>query len=506
MRPKNSPQVALSDVGRALGLPVQELNVCGATAVSGVSADNRRIRPGDVFIARRGAKVHAATFAREAIAAGARAVVTDAEGAHIIGDADVPVLVVGDPARSAGVAAAAVYGNPAAQLTAFGVTGTNGKTSTAFMIDHILRKLGRTTGLIGTVAVRIGDLELASTLTTPQPADLQAMLATLVENGGTDLVMEVSSHALAQGRTEPMRFDVAGFTNLTHDHLDYHGTLEEYFAAKATLFDSDHCERAVVLVDDDAGQRLYDTLATERPGAAVSLSVTGLDADWSVTELRAEGAVQRFTLAGPGGSLETCTQLAGMFNVANAALAIIMVCEAGIPLAQIGQALGQEGVSPVIPGRMEVVGDKPYTVVDFAHNTDALDKAMVALHGVRPGKLIVVTGSAGERDREKRPQMAAAVARHADHLIVTDDDPHGEDPAQIRREVITGIPDGFSWEEIPDRAEAIHGAIRQAGDDDVVLIAGRGHETIQDVAGVDVEIDDRVIARDALARRKVDGT
>lgn len=496
MRPNTTHEVTLSRIADDLGLPAP-LDV----AVSGVSADNRLIHPGDLFVASRGETVHAAKFARSAIDAGAVGVLTDAEGADIIGEVDVPKLVVKDPAGIAGKVASIVYGNPSAALTTFGITGTNGKTSTAFMIDLLLRQLGRMTGLIGTVSVKIGDDVVPSALTTPQPVDLQAMLATLVERGGSDLIVEVSSHALEQKRTDPVRFDVVGFTNLTQDHLDYHGTIEEYFNAKAILFDTEHSVRGVVTVDDDAGQRLYDQANAERPGAIVSLSLTGKDADWSVTS---DG--QKFTLEGPGGILTSHTDLPGAFNVANAALALVMVIESGVNLATLGEAIAQVGVSPVIPGRMEVVGSRPYTVVDFAHNTDALEKAMLALKDRGFRRLIVVTGSAGDRDRGKRPMMAAVVAEHADHLVVTDDDPHSEDPAQIRREVIAGIPEGFSWVEIGDREQAIRSAIRDAHDDDVVLIAGRGHETIQDVAGDAIEIDDRVVARDALAHRMAENS
>ncbi len=490
-RPRKSPEVSLTHIADELGLASP-----ADVFVRGVSADNRTIQPGDLFIAVPGRKVHAAHFAQSAVEAGAVAVLTDAEGTRIASELGAPVIVAEKPASVAGKVASIIYGNPSASLTTFGITGTNGKTSTAFMIDDILRRLGRTTGLIGTVNVTIADDVVPAALTTPQPVDLQSILATLVERGGTDLIMEVSSHALEQKRTHPVRFDVVGFTNLTQDHLDYHGTLEEYFDVKATLFDAEHSVRGVVTIDDDAGQRLYDQVSAQRPGALVSLSLTGKDADWTVVT---DG--QQFTLKGPRGVLSTSTSLPGFFNVANAALAATMIIESGVNPADLAHTLGDRGISPVIPGRMEVVGDRPYTVVDFAHNTDALEKAMRALKGIRPGRLIVVTGSAGDRDRSKRPMMAAAIATHADHLIVTDDDPHSEDPAQIRRELIAGIPKGFSWEEIADREVAIRAAIRDAHDDDVVLLAGRGHETIQDVAGNAIEIDDRKVARETLARR-----
>lgn len=469
-------------------------------SITGVCADNRRVRPGDLFVAIHGASVHAARFARSAAEAGAAAVLTDAEGAAIAGDVGVPVLVVEDPARVAGLVASYCYGRPDEKLTTFAVTGTNGKTSTAYMIDDALVHLGRTTGLIGTVEVRIAGEAVPAQLTTPQPVDLQRMLAKLVERGGTDLVMETSSHALAQGRTEPIRFDVAGFTNLTQDHLDYHKTLEEYFRAKAVLFDSDHCERGVITVDDEWGRRLYREVSERRPGAAVSLSVRGNDADWRVASTL-DGGVQTIQLTGPAGTLDTFTRLPGSFNVANAALAAVMVMESGVSAQALASALGEDGISPTIPGRMEVVGEHPYTVVDFAHNTDALVKAMTSLRAARGGRLVVITGSAGDRDRGKRPKMAAAVAEHADYLVITDDDPHSEDPAQIRRDLIAGIPQGFDYVEIADREQAIITTIMACGSDDTILIAGRGHETIQEVADRAISIDDRVVARAALTQR-----
>lgn len=470
-------------------------------SVTGVCADNRQVRPGDLFVAVRGATVHAARFARAAVDAGAAAVLTDAEGAEIAGDVGVPVLVVADPARVAGLVASFCFGRPDERLTTFAVTGTNGKTSTAYMIEDALARLGRTTGLIGTVEVRIAGEAMPAQLTTPQPVDLQRMLADLVARGGTDLVMETSSHALAQGRTNPIRFDVAGFTNLTQDHLDYHKTFEEYFQAKALLFDEEHSARGVIMVDDEWGRRLFREVSGRRPGAVVSLSVRGNDADWQGTSAFETG-VQTISLTGPLGSLETLTRLPGDFNVANAALAAVMVMESGVAPQELAAALGERGISPAIPGRMEVVGERPYTVVDFAHNTGALVKAMTSLRAARGGRLVVVTGSAGDRDRGKRPMMAAAVAEHADYLIITDDDPHTEDPARIRAEMIEGIPAGFDYAEIGDRERAITSAIMGAGEDDTILIAGRGHETVQDVAGRAIDIDDRVVARTALRLRE----
>lgn len=505
LRPTSNTGVNLADVAERVGAAEPEAN----PHVTGASMDNRAIEVGDLFIAMPGTRVHGAKFAGAAIAAGAVAVLTDAAGRELV-DASVPVIVVEDVAWAAGPASAAIYGDPATKLTTFAVTGTNGKTTTSFMLDSILGELGRTTGLIGTVATRLAGAEVPAHLTTPQPADLQAMLATLVERGGTDLVMEVSSHALAQGRSRPIQFSVAGFTNLTQDHLDFHNTLEEYYQAKRLLFTPENSQRCVIIVDDDAGARLFDEVASERPGAAVALAVTGELGDlpagtrgWHVTDVHSAEHATRFTLRSSDGQvLDTATSLPGDFNVSNAALALVMALEAGHSPQSLSSALGATGVSPAVPGRMEVLAHEPRVIVDFAHNADALEKAIAALRPTTRGRLIVITGSAGDRDKTKRPVMARIVAEKADLLVVTDDDPHGEDPAAIRADLIAGIPQGAQWREIGDRTQAITETILGADAADTVLVAGRGHETIQEVAGVEIELDDRVVARAALTTRK----
>lgn len=485
----------LANVVRAIGGHSPDVTV------SGIVSDNRQVLPGDVFAAVPGEHVHGARFAADAVARGARAIVTDEAGAALI-DVDVPVVLVDDVPGVLGPLAAELYAEPAKKLTTYGVTGTNGKTTTAFMIEHILSSLGRTTGLVGTVAARVAGREIASTLTTPQPADLQTIMAALVETGGEDFVMEVSSHALIQGRTSPVKFSVAGFTNLTQDHLDFHETMEEYFAAKAKLFDKEKSSRQVITTDSDAGRELFARLD---PHNAVAL---GVFADvppaaryWRVTDIERSAQATRFAMTNEDGyRLTTFTTLPGDFNIANAALAIAMIAANGIDLAQL-QSVLDAGVTAVVPGRMETLAHHPRVIVDFAHNEDALDKALSSLADTTRGKLIVVTGAAGDRDRGKRPGMARVIASYADFLVVTDDDPHSEDPQLIRNAIIAGIPAEFPYVEIADREAAIRAAIARADDDDTVFIAGRGHETIQDVDGVAVEIDDRRVAREALEEK-----
>jgi len=476
-----------------------------------VRADNREIRGGELFAAHTGGHVHGARFARAAVDAGAAAVLTDPAGRELLsgGDPlDVPVLVADDVPALLGDLAATLYGRPADRLGTFAVTGTNGKTTTVFMVEHALRALGRRTGLIGTVELRIGDHAVPATLTTPQPADLQALLATMVAEDVDDLVMEVSSHALALHRVDPVVFDVAGFTNLTQDHLDFHETIEDYFDAKADLFTPARSRRGVVLVDDGWGRRLAERCATVHPGAVVTLAVDAVsaDADWQVREAATDGTGTTFTLVHRDGrTLRTRTALPGDFNLANAALAAVMVLESGVDPATLEDALAAAGgLSPQVPGRMEQLADAPRVIVDFAHNPGALAKALAALRPTTVGRLVLVFGATGSRDRSKRPEMARIAVDGADVVVVTDDDPHDEPAGQIRAEVLAAarahVPDA-TVREISSRADAIRTVVLEAGEDDTVLVAGRGHETVQEIAGVDHHLDDREEVRAALVQR-----
>ncbi|WP_240646097.1 UDP-N-acetylmuramoyl-L-alanyl-D-glutamate--2,6-diaminopimelate ligase [Georgenia sp. SYP-B2076] len=477
--------------------------------VRGVTADNRQVAGGELFAAHTGAHVHGARFAGAAARAGAAAVLTDPAGAALLETAaplGVPVLVTEDVTALLGELAAELYGHPGRALATFAVTGTNGKTTTAFMLDHALRALGRTTGLIGTVEVRVAGRAVPATLTTPQPAELQAMLAAMVEAGASDLVMEVSSHALALGRVEPLVYEVAGFTNLTPDHLDFHGDMESYFQAKAALFAPARSRRGVVLVDDAWGRRLADQVARQGGHAATLATRAGTDADWRVTESSAGAEGTALTLTHRDGrALRTRTALPGEFNLANAALAAVMVLESGVEPAVLEAALAATGgLSPQVPGRMEQLSARPRVVVDFAHNADALAQALAALRPGTAGRLRVLFGAAGNRDRAKRPEMGRLAVLGADDVVVTDDDPHDEPAAQIRAEVLAGatppVPD-TTVREIALREEAIRTVVLEAADDDTVLVAGRGHETVQEIAGVAHHLDDREEVRAALALR-----
>ncbi|WP_306295816.1 UDP-N-acetylmuramoyl-L-alanyl-D-glutamate--2,6-diaminopimelate ligase [Arthrobacter sp. STN4] len=490
-------------------------------AVSGASLDSRSIQPGDLYIALPGAHTHGASFAASAVSAGAVAVLTDRAGARqLAGTLAVPVLSCADPRRATGAIAALVYGTAdrdAAAMPLFAVTGTNGKTTTTYFLNSLLRALGRSTGLIGTIEILAGDEPIPSKLTTPESTEVHALLAAMAERGLGAASMEVSSHALAFGRVDSVVFDVAGFTNLTQDHLDLHGGMDDYFATKAQLFTPARSKRAVVTVDDDWGRRMA-------AGATVPVqtlaTVPGTTADWQVSGVERDGIGSRFRLDGPhGASFTVHTGLPGDFNVSNAALALVMVAaqlsvapDGGTPLSTVQAVLqaaldAHDPFTVDVPGRMQLVGTAPVAVVDFAHNPDALQRALAAVRPPAAGsKVIVVFGATGERDAGKRPIMGAVAVAGADVVIITDDDPHDEDPAAIRADVLKGAAEANAGraaartiEEFDRRADAIFRAVELAGPGDTILVAGRGHEVYQEIKGVNVALDDRVELRSALA-------
>jgi UDP-N-acetylmuramoyl-L-alanyl-D-glutamate--2,6-diaminopimelate ligase len=508
LRPTHTPAVPLRVVARIAGADATGVP---AVPVTGVTLDSRDVRPGDLYAALPGFHRHGAVFSGEAGAAGAVVVLTDPAGAADARRAGVPVLVVADPRSVLGAVAAAVYGAPAHDLLMLGVTGTNGKTTTAYLLEAALRAEDRTAGLIGTVETRLGDERLDSVRTTPEATDLQALLAVMREHGCVACAMEVSSHALALHRVDGIVFDVAGFTNLSQDHLDFHRDQEDYFAAKASLFTPERARRAVVCVDDAWGRRLageasvpVTTLRT-KPVAAQGLSDAEADADWVVTEAMsvADGAATDFMLqASDGRVIALRSPLPGEFNIANTALAALMLLEAGLSVEGLRAGLARA----VVPGRMQRVGGPPGAplgVVDYAHTPEAV---AAALHALRPGtrgRLVVVLGAGGERDVAKRPLMGAAAARGADVVVVTDDNPRSEDPAAIRAAVREGAEraaarSGAVVLEVAGRRAAVVEAVRRAWPGGVVLIAGKGHEQGQEVAGVVHPFDDRSALRAAL--------
>jgi UDP-N-acetylmuramoyl-L-alanyl-D-glutamate--2,6-diaminopimelate ligase len=492
--------------------------------VTGVTLDSRAVRPGDLYAALPGANVHGARFVGAATGLGAVAVLTDPAGATLLAlnEITVPVLVVPEPRAVLGAVAAMIYGRAGETLTMLGITGTNGKTTTAYLLDSALRALGCVTGLIGTVETRIGQDRIKSVRTTPESPDLHALFAVMLEAGVDTCTMEVSSHALALHRVDGVSYDVAAFTNLSQDHLDFHGSMEEYFLAKASLFTPGRAARAVVCVDDQWGQRLARESGV--PVMTVS-SRQDVAADYQI--LAAGPGTPDFELAGDGQRLSLRSALPGDFNRVNTAVAALVLLSAGHPARSIEAALAAD---PHVPGRMERVeatGPRQaghpgqadagqarglLAVVDFAHTPDAVAAALKALRPSTPGLLTVVLGAGGDRDRGKRAAMGAAAVAQADLVIVTDDNPRSEDPASIRAAVLAGareqersltsVPGGAGRvgrvREIGDRAEAIRLAVAGAGDGDTVAVLGKGHESGQEIAGVVHPFDDRTHLRAAM--------
>ena len=465
-----------------------------STRVGGVTLDSRRVTPGDLYAALPGSHGHGADYWLQAVEAGAVAIVTDAAGAERVGHA--PMLVVPEVRPVLGRVAALVYDEPATRLRMVGVTGTQGKTTTTRLLEGGLSGAGVPAAVIGTVGTRMLGEDVVSALTTPEAPDLQRLFRQMLERGVEACAMEVSSHALVMGRVGGFAFDVAVFLNLGRDHLDFHRDMDDYFDAKASLFRPEHARRGLVNVDDDWGRRLV-----ERAGVPVrTMSSSGADADWRATgiELREEGAVFRVT--GPGVDVAAACPIPGAFNVGNTLAAIAAATTAGYDAAAVAEAIGR---GPGVPGRLERIdeGQDFEVVVDYAHKPDAVAAAIGALRPVTRGRLVVVLGAGGDRDAGKRPLMGEIAAAGADLLVVTDDNPRSEDPAAIRAAILAGTAGaGAEVLEIGDRRAAIAEAIRRAGPGDVVLVAGKGQETGQEIAGVVHPFDDRAVAREELRR------
>lgn len=503
VRPRQTKPVPLTTLAARSGARLFPASVgAGApdTAVTGTTLRAQEVRAGDLFAALPGARAHGADYADRALAAGAIAVLTDPAGAErpTVRDVGVPILVHEDPRAVLGEVAAWIYGEPSLKLAVLGITGTSGKTTTAYLVEAGLRAAGFTTGLVGTVETRVAGDRLASAFTTPEAPDLQALFAVMAEQGVTHVPMEVSSHALSLGRVNGTRFSVGAFTNLSQDHLDFHHDMEDYFAAKALLFDG-RSTTEIVVIDSAWGQ----TLVTPQT-ITVALD-PGIGAHWTATEIAATPTgTQSFVVHGPNDLVIPATiPLPGEFNVANALLAAAIQHTSGVAPEHIARGLAEV----VVPGRMERVDEgQPFTaVVDYAHKPAAVALALDALRAQTAGRVITVLGCGGDRDTGKRPLMGDAAVRRSDVLVVTDDNPRSEDPAEIRAAMLEGARGvgayGGEVTEIGDRREAIRYAVSLAGPGDAVLIAGKGHEKGQDVAGVVAPFSDRDELAEALRTR-----
>jgi UDP-N-acetylmuramoyl-L-alanyl-D-glutamate--2,6-diaminopimelate ligase len=509
-RPTSVPRCSLGELIESLDRPGAPADgAAAALALTGITHDSRQVRPGDLYAALPGSHAHGADFYEHAVRAGAAAVLTDPAGAAVIArtggraapdSRDLPVVVVDNPREQLGAAAARIFGKPSEALRLLGVTGTNGKTTVAFLLDAGLRAAGHVTGLLGTVETRVAGERLPAVRTTPEASDLQALLAVMVERGVTAVSMEVSSHALAMHRVDGMHFSGAAFTNLSEDHLDFHRDMEEYFAAKAALFAGGRVGVPVVGVDTDWGRRLASSI----PGA----TTYGLEnkADWQAGDIRAGVSGSSFVARGPYG-VEVGVRIAlpGRFNVGNALCALALLVSAGVPAEVASSGLAEVAG---VPGRMERIdaGQEFLALVDYAHTPDAVTTLLDAVRPLVPGRVIVVLGCGGDRDRAKRPLMAAAAAGGADLVVLTSDNPRSEDPLAILSDMRAGL-DAVSparrarvTAEL-DRQRAIAVAVDAAGPGDAVVVAGKGHETGQEAAGVVTPFDDREVLRETLTAR-----
>ncbi|MFW2513539.1 UDP-N-acetylmuramoyl-L-alanyl-D-glutamate--2,6-diaminopimelate ligase [Demequina sp. SO4-13] len=472
----------------------------GSVLVTGATVDSHSVFPGDLFGAFPGLKVHGARFAADAVAAGAVAVLTDGEGEALLAASgvDVPVLIVADARRAMGEAAALVYGDPSRELVFVGITGTNGKTTTAYFVDNALAQVHERRGIMGTVELRILDETVESPRTTVESPVLHGLLARMRDQGVTAAVTEVSSHAAALERISGVEFSVAVFTNLQWDHLDFHGTMEDYLDAKARLFEPGRAARGIINVDDKWGRAL--AARVEVPVETVSTHVDDPQAaDWTVTwaDVGLDGVGSRFTFTDPRGAEHTAeSPLPGLVNVSNAMVAIATAHAAGVPLPQ---AIAGVATAHAVPGRMERVVERtetdPLAIVDYAHTPDALTLALQGVRPITPGRLILIFGSDGDRDQGKRPVMGGIAAELADVIVLTDENPRSEEPAAVRSAIRAGIeqvrPDLHDVHEVEPRVAAVEYALRLARPEDTVIVTGKGHEPTQEIAGVFHRYNDR---------------
>jgi UDP-N-acetylmuramoyl-L-alanyl-D-glutamate--2,6-diaminopimelate ligase len=456
-----------------------------AVEVTALAYDNRLVTPGTLFFCVPGFTRDGHDYAQDAIARGAVALVVQ----RPLGTA-VPEILVDDVRAAMAPAAAALAGDPTARLTTVGITGTNGKTTSAFLVRSVLEAGGRRTGLLGTVTAIVGGEQHAVARTTPEAIDLQRTFADMLAAGDDAVVMEVSSHALALHRADAIHWSAAVFTNLTQDHLDFHADMEDYFLAKRRLFEAGP-ELAVVNVDDPYGARL----ARDFP-RAIRIGLDAQDAQVRATAIEGDATGSSFAVDG----LALRTTLPGRFNVLNALGAVVVARELGVDDASIARGLA---AAERVPGRFEPVDEgQPFAVfVDYSHKPDALEAVLRTARGLTRGRLIVVFGAGGDRDRGKRPLMGRAAAEHADVAIITSDNPRNEDPEAIMDAIAEGAPEA---ERVVDRHAAIERAIALARSGDVVVIAGKGHERYQEFEdGRTVPFDDVAVAREALRARVV---
>jgi UDP-N-acetylmuramoyl-L-alanyl-D-glutamate--2,6-diaminopimelate ligase len=500
LRPEHPIARSLSQLVADFAL--EQLGEFSPDSVTGISLTSRDIVPGDLYVGLPGRNVHGATFASAAAEGGAVAILTDPEGAGLAADSGLPVIVTPQPREALGAVSAWIYRTLEDPPTLFGVTGTNGKTSVTYILDAILSQLGIVAGFSTTAERGIGELRIASTLTTPEATEVHALLARMREAEVRSVIIEVSAQALTRHRIDGIVFDVVGFTNLTHDHLDDYGRMEDYFEAKRGLFEPDRARRGVVLVDGEWGARLAEE--SRIPVATISTR-PAVPADWQVTILEETVDLTRFRIEGPDHrSLTTSLPILGRFMAENAALAIVMLVESGYDLEAIAHVLERDGgIDAFVPGRAEKVSAEtgPRVYIDYGHSPDAFQSALESLRRVTSGRVIMVFGADGDRDTTKRSDMASIAARLADVVVITDYNPRFEDPASIRSvllEAARAAREDVELYEVPDPRLAFRQALSVAVEGDVILHAGPGHEDYQEVAGEKIPYSARDEARLAL--------
>ena len=492
--------LSLSEIATLVGTSDANLE-SSDLSITGITVDSNDVIQGDLFVALPGANSHGSKFIDSAVANGAIAVLTDmSANVH----ADIPVLRVNDPRLWVGVIADKFYRNPSSAINVFGITGTNGKTTTSYLLQQIWDFNNRNSGLIGTIETRIGDEIFPNKRTTPEAPELQSIFAIMRERHNLNVVMEVSSHALSLNRVEGTKFSVVAFTNLSHDHLDFHETMENYFQAKSRLFKYGFSEKAIINIDDSWGKRLFEETEIEK----LSISTHDQKANWKIIDSSLADpsspskSVVELTIAGPGGILlSIATPLIGDYNSANVLMALALAVESGIdPLSAANALSNAKGA----PGRMESIelGQRFTAVIDYAHSPDAVSAALKAVRSSTKGRIIAVLGCGGDRDAAKRPLMGQALISGADLAIFTSDNPRSEDPLSILNQMHEGMKLTENHFVIVDRSEAIKFAIENAVEGDCVLVLGKGHETGQEIKGKISPFDDRVELKNAIRSAK----
>lgn len=501
LRPEHPPARPLTALVDDFGLDSR--GALDGVEITGITLDSRAVLPGDLFVGLRGAREHGATRSADAAARGAVAVLTDEEGAVLASESGLPLVIVESPREALGAVSAWVYRTDEAAPLMFAVTGTNGKTSVSYFLHGILGQLGLVAGLSTTAQRVIGTTAITSELTTPEATEIHGFLARLRENNVRAVALEVSAQALSRHRVDGLVFDVAGFLNLSRDHLDdYADSMETYFEAKLPLFSAERARRAVVCLDTPWGARVVD--ACHIPVTTIT-SDDEVVADWRVRILEESSAGTRFELTDPTGrSITTTVGVIGAHMAANAAFAIVMLTEAGFDLDAIGHVLERDGgIAATVPGRLERVSrdGAPTVIVDYGHTPDAFQVTLDAVRRVVSGRIIMVFGADGDRDSGKRAEMGRIASEGSDVLVVTDYNPRFEAPEPIRAALLAGARSAdhpADIHEIPSQREAIRFAVSLAGDDDAILWAGPGHEDYIDVQGQKLPFNAREEARMAL--------